>query len=181
MDKKTANAGDQGSVNQMTENKANLGGSFNSGVTSTDDTIKRQIEKQGSMLNFQPQSHNEEMGLGASKKLSPRGHALVDYALLGSLLIVPAAMGLSRTVRIVYLVEALTLGAYVAMTDQPLSIKPLIPFKTHGKVDRFNVAGFALQTFSKPFRKSQKASVFNLIFTAIAAVSVLCTNWNSKR
>jgi hypothetical protein len=112
------------------------------------------------------------------KPISPKLHGLIDYALVGGLLTLPAALGLNRTVKKIYSAEAVALLAYVALTDHPLAIKPLIPFPTHGKIDPFNVAQFALQTGLKAFRKERKALIFNIGFTAIAGLTVLLTDWN---
>lgn len=113
-----------------------------------------------------------------TKPISPAAHGLLDYALVGSLLTLPAVLGLPKDVRKLYATEALTLLGYVAVTEHPAAVKPLIPFRTHGKIDPFNVAGFALQTFAKPFRRNKKATVFNVLFTALAGITVLLTDWD---
>lgn len=69
---------------------------------------------------------------------------------------------------------------YVALTDHPTAIKPLIPFTTHGKIDPFNVGQFALQSMLKPFRKDKKALVFNLLFTLTAGTIVALTDWHGS-
>lgn len=112
-----------------------------------------------------------------SKPISPKLHALIDYGLVSSLLTMPSLLGFSEPVKKIYTVEALVLLVYVALTDQPVRVKPLIPFPVHGKIDPFNVGQFALQTFSKPFRNDRKARLFNLVFTALAGLTVLLTDW----
>ncbi len=112
------------------------------------------------------------------KPISPKLHGLIDYALVGSLLTLPTLLGFNKTVKKIYAAEALGLLTYVALTDQPVALKPLIPFPIHGKIDPFNVAQFALQTGLKAFRKQPKALIFNLGFTAIAGLTVLLTDWN---
>lgn len=113
-----------------------------------------------------------------SKPISPKLHALIDYALVGSLFTLPSVLGFNQTVKKVYTAEALALLTYVALTDQPITIKPLIPFPTHGKIDPFNVAQFALQSGLKAFRRGKKALFFNIGFTALAGITVLLTDWN---
>ena len=114
----------------------------------------------------------------SSKPISPKLHSLIDYALVGSLFTLPSLLGFNQTVKKIYGAEALALLVYVALTDQPVAVKPLIPFPVHGKIDPFNVAQFALQTGLKAFRKEQKALIFNIGFTAIAGLTVLLTDWN---
>jgi len=59
-----------------------------------------------------------------------------------------------------------------------VAVKRLIPFTTHGKIDPFNVAQFALQSFWKPFRKNKAALLFNIGFTVLSAATILLTDWS---
>lgn len=113
-----------------------------------------------------------------AKPISPKLHSLIDYALVGSLFTVPSLLGLNQKAKKIYTAEALALWGYVALTDQPLAVKPLIPFPTHGKIDPFNIAQFALQTGLPAFRKQRKALIFNLGFTALAGLTVWLTDWH---
>ena len=112
------------------------------------------------------------------KPVSPELHCVIDYILVGSLLTVPGLLGFNKKAKTIYTSEALALLVYVGLTDSPVAIKPLIPFPVHGKIDPFNVAQFALQSFLKPFRKDKKALLFNIAFTAVAGATVLLTNWS---
>jgi hypothetical protein len=114
-----------------------------------------------------------------AKPISPRLHGLLDYALVGSLLTLPSALRLSAPVKKIYTAEALALLAYIALTDHPNAVKPLIPFPVHGKIDPFNIAQFAGQTFLKPFRKDRKAQWFNVGFTVLAGLTVALTDWKA--
>ena len=121
------------------------------------------------------------MKLMTEKPISPKWHALIDYALVGSLLTLPSLLGMNKKAKRIYAAEALVLLPYVALTKQPVAIKGLIPMETHGKIDPFNVAQFALQTFFKPFRKSKKELIFNVAFTAIAGLTVLLTDYKENQ
>ena len=112
------------------------------------------------------------------KPISPKCHALIDYALVGSLLTLPTLLGMNKKAKKIYALEAFLLLPYVALTKQPVAVKGIIPFKTHGRIDPFNVAQFALQSFAKPFRKNKKTLAFNIAFTAIAGLTVLLTDWD---
>ena len=113
-----------------------------------------------------------------TKPISPKVHSLIDYALVGSLLTMPSLLGFTSQVKKIYTAEAITLLVYVAITDQPVAVKPVIPFPVHGKIDPFNIGQFALQTFLPSFRNDKKARLFNLGFTALAGITVLLTDWN---
>ena len=114
------------------------------------------------------------------KTLTAKQHSIIDYVLVGALATLPTLLKLNKTARKIYLAEALILAPYVALTQQPVAIKGIIPFKTHGKIDPFNIGQFALLSFFKPFNKSKKTLAFNIAFTAIAGITVLLTDWNSK-
>lgn len=112
--------------------------------------------------------------------VSPQTHALIDYALVFSLLTVPSLFGFNKKVKKLYVTEALMLLGYIALTDTPVAVKPLIPFTIHGKIDPFNVSQFALQSFMKRFRKDKNALVFNIAFTIIAGTVVALTDWKGE-
>ena len=116
-----------------------------------------------------------------TKLISPKNHALMDYVLVGSLLIVPALLKFNKKARNIYAAEALALLPYVALTKQPLAAKGIIPFKTHGKIDALNVGLFALKTLFKPFQKSKKVMLYNIAFTTISGLSVLLTDWKASK
>lgn len=115
-----------------------------------------------------------------TKIISPKAHGLIDYGLTVSLLTVPAIFGFSKKVKRLYAVEAILLLGYIAITDHPAAVKPLIPFKVHGKIDPFNVGHFALQTCFKPFLKDRKAMAFNIGFTLVAGIVVALTDWDNE-
>jgi len=115
-----------------------------------------------------------------TKPISPKAHGISDYILAGSLLTLPTLLGLNKKVKTLYAAEALTLLGYVALSDHPAAIKPLIPFTTHGKIDPFNIAQFGLQSFWKPFRRDKKALLFNIGFTIAAGTIVLLTDWHGR-
>ena len=72
------------------------------------------------------------------------------------MLALPSVMAMSDDVKKIYAAEAAALGVYVALTEHPTAVKPLIPFSIHGKIDPFNVALFLLQTSLPPFGKIEK-------------------------
>lgn len=110
--------------------------------------------------------------------ISPKMHGLIDYGLVASLLALPTVFGFSRTVRRLYAAEAAALLGYVAVTDHPTAVVPLIPFRTHGKIDPFNVLNFASHSLLESFREDKRAMLFNAVFTAIAGVTVALTDWD---
>lgn len=114
------------------------------------------------------------------KPISPKLHCLLDYALVGSLLILPSILKLNRKARSLYTAEAAVLLGYVGITESPVAVKPIIPFKIHGKIDPFNIAHFGLQSFMPQFKKDKRALIFNLAFTLAAGLTVALTDWKGS-
>lgn len=112
------------------------------------------------------------------KPVSPKLHGLLDYGLVASLLTLPTVFGFSKKVKRLYAAEAAALLVYVALTDHPTAVKPLIPFRTHGKIDPFNIANFAAHSLLKPFREDRRAQIFNAVFTLLAGATVALTDWD---
>lgn len=111
-----------------------------------------------------------------ARPISPKWHAFLDYALTGSLLVLPALLKMNKRAKLIYAAEAAVLLPYIALTKQPAAIKGLIPFKTHMKIDPINITQFALQSFLPAFRKGRTELVFNIAFVALAAANVLLTD-----
>ena len=115
-----------------------------------------------------------------TKPISPEVHGISDYVLVASLLTIPALLGFKKKAKALYTAEGLILLGYVALSDHPAAVKPLIPFTTHGKIDPFNIAQFALQSFWEPIRKDKKALLFNIGFTIVAGSIVALTDWHGR-
>lgn len=115
-----------------------------------------------------------------TKPLTPKMHAISDYILVASLFAVPALLGMKKKQKLIFAGLGSVLLPYVAVTDQPLAVKPLIPFRTHGKIDVGNVAGIALLGMAGSIRKSKKARFFHAVFTTLGALTLLLTDFNSS-
>lgn len=113
--------------------------------------------------------------------ISPKWHALLDYALAGSLLALPSLLKMNKTAKIIYAAEAAVLLPYIALTKHPVAVKGLIPFTMHKKIDPFNVAQFAGQSLLPAFRNNKKELAFNIAFTALAGLTVLLTDWKAGK
>jgi len=108
------------------------------------------------------------------KVISPRTHAIIDYATAGSFLLAGALLW-KRNKRAA--VGAMLCGAMEAgtamVTDYPGGVKPLISFQTHGRID----AGFAGFVATLPnlmmFGGEPEAMFFRGQGVALAAVTGL--------
>jgi uncharacterized membrane protein len=110
------------------------------------------------------------------KPVSPLAHGIIDYGFVLSLLTVPQLMKTNRKAAGIYRLLGLNLGIYNAITDHGASIKPLMPFRTHYKIDQFNIALVAALALKKSIRRDNKALLFHGVFVSLAFLNVLLTD-----
>jgi hypothetical protein len=77
-------------------------------------------------------------------------------------------------------VSGTNLAVYNALTDQPLAVKKVIPYKTHYLIDVGNVALLALLTLHKDIRSDKRALRFHLGLIGLAALNILILDWKAK-
>lgn len=66
------------------------------------------------------------------KPISPAAHGAIDYGLSIALLTAPKLLGMRDRACAVFGAIGLSQGTVNALTAQPLTVKPVIPFKTRG-------------------------------------------------
>jgi len=108
------------------------------------------------------------------KVISPKAHAIIDYATAGSFLLTGALLWKrNRRAAIGSMVCGIMEAQTAMITDFPGGITPLISFETHGKID----AGFAGFVGTLPsllaFGDEPEANFFRGQALAIAAVTGL--------
>ena len=114
-----------------------------------------------------------------TKPLSPLLHGIIDYVFSAALFAVPHFDRLNKKAKRFYTGNAINTAVYSAVTDYPLGIKHLIPYKTHRTIDYINIALLASATFYEPIRKDKRAVVFNISMAAAALATVLLTDWDA--
>ena len=114
------------------------------------------------------------------KPISPVLHGVIDYVFSAALLTIPRIIGLNKKAVRLYAVNGISTALYSAVTDYPLGIQPVIPYKTHRIIDCANIASLALATLYKPVQKDKLALAFNTTMAAAAILTVLLTDWNKK-
>lgn len=110
------------------------------------------------------------------KILSPKMHCTIDYAFSAIQIFVPKLLGLPKSVQRTSQVLGSSVLALNSLTESPVAVKPVIPFKTHYNIDIPTVAGLALLTFTTDIRTNKKALIFHLSFLALATLNVLLTD-----
>jgi hypothetical protein len=114
------------------------------------------------------------------KVMGARGHAIMDYVLLG--LTVAAATAMCRTNRkaaIAATIVAKTAVLNTLMTDFPGGVWRKISFQTHGQIDLGSTALVAMMPKLMGFSKRSEAKFFYGNALAMAASSAL-TDFNDR-
>ena len=113
------------------------------------------------------------------KPISPKRHGLIDYAFTAALLFMPGLLGFNKKAKSLYTGFGTGLLAYNALTDHPVSLKRVITYDGHYKLDCVNVATIALATGYKAVRKERKVFAFHVILLTFATLNVAFTDWEA--
>ncbi|MDD9206264.1 hypothetical protein PU560_07245 [Georgenia sp. 10Sc9-8] len=113
------------------------------------------------------------------KPLTPKAHAAMDYGLMVGLVTVPRLLGLSERAQTVFAALGLNAGAVNALTAQPLSVKPVISFKSHQMVDLGAMPVYFLVPAAAGVAKEPRARVLWLAMAACLAATYVLTDWDA--
>jgi hypothetical protein len=114
-----------------------------------------------------------------NKPISPRLHGVLDYATSAATAAAPRLFDFPKPAA--RLAEALAggYGSLSAVTDYPLSLKRLVPFKAHGAAEA--AVGLALPLLPRAlgFARHRAARNFFLGLTALTFVVAALTDWDA--
>jgi hypothetical protein len=111
------------------------------------------------------------------KPISPKTHVVLDYATVVATAAAPKLFGFpEQAARLAYGLAGGYLGLSM-LTNYPLAVKRLIPFKAHGATE--GVLGLALPALPKllGFEDDRAARNFFLGLTALTFVVASLTDW----
>lgn len=113
-----------------------------------------------------------------NKPISPALHGVLDYATVATVLAAPRILGFPESATRACDVLA---GSYLglsALTDYPLAVKRVIPFKAHGAAEV--ASGMVMPTlpWMLGFAEHRPARNFFLGLTAVTAVVAALTDWD---
>ena len=111
------------------------------------------------------------------KPISPTVHGIIDYAFILSLLTVPSILKLHKRVRLLYVLNAISVASYTLFTKYPVAVKPVIPFYFHKRLDIDNLAALLVETLYKKVGNDKRAFVFHFSMLTAGVITVLLTNW----
>ncbi len=108
------------------------------------------------------------------KLISPRAHAVVDYAIAGSLLLMGALMWKrKRRVAIAAIACGAAEMATALITDYPGGLSPLISFNTMGRIDAALATAIGAMPVVLNFSSEREALAFRTQGIVVAAVTGL--------
>ena len=115
-----------------------------------------------------------------NKPISPGMHGLTDYAFGLALMTVPKLLNADKRTIKIYQALAIQIFLYSAVTRQPYALMPLMPMRTHKKVDLVNLGSLALFSAYKRVRSNKHTHALNIGMTVLGLATVLLTNWKKQ-
>jgi hypothetical protein len=114
-----------------------------------------------------------------NRPIKPRVHSAIDYGFLALNLAGPTLLGLKGSARgLSYLFGAVQ-GGLNALTDQPLALSRLIPFRTHGTMELSSMPLFLALPWLTGATKNPKARNYFLAFGALLFTVYNLTDWGA--
>ena len=108
-------------------------------------------------------------------------HGAIDYAFVAVNLFGPSLLGLTGPARALPAALAAGQGGLNAFTAQPLAVKPLVSFRTHGTLEAATLPLSLLVAWRTGALAERRARAFFAgLFLALGAVYAL-TDWESER
>ena len=112
------------------------------------------------------------------KPISPNLHGLLDYATMAAVFLAPRLLPMPRRARRTARGLAAGYTAMSAMTEYPLAVRPTLPWRTHGQVDRVLGALLPALPFVLGFGRDRAARNFFLGLAAVTVAVTLLTDWD---
>jgi hypothetical protein len=108
------------------------------------------------------------------KKISPRTHSILDYAIAGSFFVTAGLLWRShRRAAVAAVACGVAEVATAAITDYPGGVRPMITFATHEKVDGALASVAGVIPLVLRFSDDREANIFRAYGVAIAALTGL--------
>lgn len=113
------------------------------------------------------------------KLYGPTTHCAIDYGFVATLLSAPTLFGLKGAARTLCYVFGVAAGGLTALTDQPLSLKRVIPARVHGQVDTPFVPTLLLLPYLTGALKQRNARLFFFAFFSVVLTNYLLTDYSA--
>lgn len=115
-----------------------------------------------------------------SKPISPALHGALDYGMLGVWAAVPRLLELPARFQVLAAAMGTAHAGLNAVTDQPYAVRPVLPFRVHGKIEKFSIPVFLALPMAAGAWKDRRACAFFLTTGAILAATYNLTDWEAS-
>jgi hypothetical protein len=105
-------------------------------------------------------------------------HGVVDYVACAAMLVLPGALGLSPKARLASQAFALSYLGVAALTDYPYSLKRVLPFEWHGRLELMTAPLVALTPTLLGTRDQRDHQYFEGL-TLVVLGTYLATDWRA--
>jgi hypothetical protein len=112
--------------------------------------------------------------------ISPRLHGVLDYATSATVAVVPRAMNFPPAARTLFSSLAAGYTSLSAVTDYPLSVRRVAPFKVHGATELAIAAALPAMPYLLGFSHHKAARNLCFGLTALTLVVAALTDWNAR-
>jgi hypothetical protein len=114
------------------------------------------------------------------KPITPFAHGVVDYATSVMVAAAPRLMRLDKRASATCYALAAGYTALSMMTDYPLSLRHVIPFKAHGLAEAAIGAMLPMTPSALGFASQRRARNLCFALTALTGVVALLTDWDKQ-
>src|SRR3954468_9142238 len=114
------------------------------------------------------------------KPISPRLHGVLDYTTSAAVAVAPRLMKMPKRAEVLF--ESLAAGytGLSAITDYPLSVKRVAPFKVHGAAELAIAAALPAMPWVLGFADNKAARNLCFGLTALTVVGAALTDWDAE-
>ncbi|RTR26837.1 hypothetical protein [Deinococcus radiophilus] len=117
------------------------------------------------------------MKLLTPRGLTPRTHGAVDYLACAGMFWLPGALGLPEKTRRASQLAALSYLGVAALTDYPLALRRVIPFRVHGQTELLSVPLLALMP--RLLDANTRERQYWHALAGLVSVAYLGTDWKA--
>jgi len=114
------------------------------------------------------------------KPITPFAHGVLDYATAAAVAAAPKLMDFDDEASYACYMLAAGYAGLSMMTDYPLAVRRMVPFKAHGVAEAVIGAMLPALPFVLGFAGDKRARNFFFGLTAMTAMTAAMTDWNKK-
>jgi hypothetical protein len=115
------------------------------------------------------------------KPISPRIHGVLDYTTSTAVAVAPRTMRFPKPARLLFDSLAAGYTGLSAITDYPLSVKRVAPFKVHGATELAIAAALPVLPWALGFAEHRAARNLCFGLTALTLVVAALTDWERRQ